>query len=67
MWYDGRQDVLAATEAALDYLNYLYGLFGDWHGSGVLQLGKAQCHGHWQNRARQLPEDYSSIGMPAGH
>ncbi|RTK98609.1 MAG: lytic transglycosylase, partial [Neisseriaceae bacterium] len=29
-WYDGRRDVLAATEAALDYLNYLYGLFGDW-------------------------------------
>ncbi|MCA1780341.1 MAG: LysM peptidoglycan-binding domain-containing protein [Xanthomonadaceae bacterium] len=30
-WYDGRRDVLAATTAALDYLEYLNGLFdGDW-------------------------------------
>ena len=65
-WYDGRRDVLAATEAALDYLNYLNGLFGDWHlalasynwGEGAVAraLGK--------NRARGLPEDYSSIGLP---
>ncbi len=30
-WYDGRRDVLASTEAALDYLEYLHALFdGDW-------------------------------------
>src|SRR6056297_530092 len=30
-WYDGRRDFVAATEAALDYLEYLNGLFdGDW-------------------------------------
>lgn len=28
--YDGRHDVYAATDAALSYLQYLYGLFGDW-------------------------------------
>src|SRR5262245_34880959 len=28
-WYDGRRDVLAATSAALDYLEKLYGMFGD--------------------------------------
>ncbi|WP_239374496.1 lytic transglycosylase [Snodgrassella gandavensis] len=28
--YDGRHDVYAATDAALTYLQYLYGLFGDW-------------------------------------
>lgn len=28
--YDGRHDVYAATNAALDYLQYLHGLFGDW-------------------------------------
>lgn len=28
--YDGRHDVYAATDAALNYLEYLYGLFGDW-------------------------------------
>ena len=31
VWYDGRRDVLAATQAALDYLQNLYGMFGDWH------------------------------------
>ena len=66
-WYDGRRDVLAATEAALDYLNYLYGLFGDWHlalasynwGEGAVSRALAK------NRAKGLPEDYSSIGLPA--
>ncbi|NKI34043.1 LysM peptidoglycan-binding domain-containing protein [Wenzhouxiangella sp. XN79A] len=30
-WYDGRRDFVAATDAALDYLEYLNGLFdGDW-------------------------------------
>ena len=28
---DDRRDVLASTRAALDYLQKLYGLFGDWH------------------------------------
>lgn len=28
--YDGRHDVYAATNAALNYLQYLHGLFGDW-------------------------------------
>ena len=28
--YDGRHDVYASTDAALNYLEYLYGLFGDW-------------------------------------
>lgn len=29
-WYDGRRDVVAATRAALDYLQYLHNMFGDW-------------------------------------
>jgi membrane-bound lytic murein transglycosylase D len=30
-WYDGRRDVVAATQAALDYLTYLHGMFnGNW-------------------------------------
>jgi membrane-bound lytic murein transglycosylase D len=28
---DDRRDVLASTRAALDYLNKLHGMFGDWH------------------------------------
>lgn len=30
-WYDPRRDPVLATEAALDYLEDLYGEFGDWH------------------------------------
>lgn len=30
-WYDGRRDVVDATRAALDYLQNLYTLFGDWN------------------------------------
>lgn len=29
-WYDERRDVVAATRAALDYLEKLYKMFGDW-------------------------------------
>jgi len=29
-WHDDRKDVVAATHAALDYLENLYRLFGDW-------------------------------------
>ncbi|MBC7916777.1 MAG: transglycosylase SLT domain-containing protein [Rhodoferax sp.] len=28
---DDRRDVMASTRAALDYLQKLYGMFGDWH------------------------------------
>jgi len=31
MFRDERRDVLASTRAALDYLQRLYGMFGDWH------------------------------------
>ena len=31
MFRDDRRDVLASTRAALDYLQKLYGMFGDWH------------------------------------
>lgn len=65
-WYDGRRDVVAATEAALDYLNYLNGLFGDWHlalasynwGEGAVSRALAK------NRSKGLAEDYSNIGLP---
>jgi membrane-bound lytic murein transglycosylase D len=31
MFRDDRRDVLASTRAALDYMQRLYGMFGDWH------------------------------------
>lgn len=47
-WYDGRRDVVAATNAALDYLTYMHDLFeGDWlhaiagYNTGEGNVGKA--------------------------
>lgn len=65
-WYDGRRDVLAATHAALDYLQKLYGMFGDWNlalasynwGEGA--VGRAME----RNRAKGLPTDYESLTVP---
>jgi membrane-bound lytic murein transglycosylase D len=66
-WYDGRRDVLAATSAALDYLENLYGMFNDWNlalaaynwGEGAVSRAIAK------NQAKGLPTDYESLTMPA--
>jgi membrane-bound lytic murein transglycosylase D len=66
-WYDGRRDVLAATSAALDYLEKLHGMFGDWNlalaaynwGEGAVSRAIAK------NQAKGLPTDYESLTMPA--
>ena len=31
MWHDERRDVIESTRAALEYLQKLYDMFGDWH------------------------------------
>jgi membrane-bound lytic murein transglycosylase D len=66
-WYDGRRDVLAATSAALDYLEKLHGMFNDWNlalaaynwGEGAVSRAIAR------NQAKGLPADYESLAMPA--
>ncbi|HVK56003.1 MAG TPA: LysM peptidoglycan-binding domain-containing protein [Burkholderiales bacterium] len=65
-WYDGRRNVLAATNAALDYLQKLYGMFGSWElalaayncGEGTVSRAIAA------NRAKGLPTDYLSLKLP---
>ena len=66
-WYDGRRDVIRATDAALDYLEKLYGMFGDWqlalasYNWGEGAVGRAME----RNRAKGLPTDYESLTVPA--
>lgn len=66
-WYDGRRDVIAATGAALDYLQKLHAQFGDWelalasYNWGEGAVGRAVA----RNQAKGLPGDYASLTMPA--
>ncbi len=66
-WYDGRRDVLAATSAALDYLEKLYSMFGDWNlALAAYNWGEgAVSRAITRNQARGLPTDYESLTMPA--
>lgn len=65
-WYDGRRDVLAATRAALDYLEALHRQFGSWElalaayncGEGCLARAIAR------NRALGLPTTYAALPLP---
>ncbi len=65
-WQDERRDVVASTNAALDYLQTIYDIHGDWHlalasynwGEGAVKRAVDK------NEARGLPADYASLKMP---
>jgi membrane-bound lytic murein transglycosylase D len=66
-WLDGRRDILLSTEAALDYLQKLYDMFGSWDlalaayncGEGCVQRAIAR------NALRGERVDFSSLQLPA--
>ena len=65
-WQDQRRDVVASTDAALEYLQTIYEMHGDWHlalasynwGEGAVKRAIEK------NAARGLPTDYASLTMP---
>ncbi len=65
-WYDGRRDVIASTEAALNYLQHYYERFGDWE----LALAAYNAGGGTVNRAIRRnreagkPTDFWSLQLP---
>ena len=66
-WYDGRRDVMAATDAALNYLTYLNEMFdGDWllalaaYNAGEGTVSRAIK----RNQRAGRPTDYWSLDLP---
>ncbi len=66
VWQDDRRGVVESTRAALDYLQKLHGMFGDWHlalaaynwGEGSVQRAINK------NKAKGLSTEYTALKMP---
>ncbi len=65
-WMDERRDIIASTSAALDYLQSLYEMHGDWHlALASYNWGEnAVARAIKKNQAKGLPADYLSLAMP---
>lgn len=65
-WYDGRRDIISATNGALDYLERLHEQFGDWelalaaYNWGEGAVARAQL----RNRRMGKPTNYASLRLP---
>lgn len=66
-WVDQRRDIVAATSAALDYLQYIYEMHGDWFlALASYNWGEgAVARAIRKNEAKGLPTDYQHLTMPA--
>ena len=66
-WYDGRQDVLASTDAALDYLSYLHKRFdGNWlHALAAYNTGEGRVkRAIKRNQKRGKSTDFWALTLP---
>lgn len=66
-WYDGRRDVVASTQAALDYLAQLNAYFeGDWlNAVAAYNAGEGRIQNAIQaNQARGKATDFFSLNLP---
>ncbi|MGB1261353.1 MAG: LysM peptidoglycan-binding domain-containing protein [Cognaticolwellia sp.] len=66
-WYDGRRDVVASTQGAIKYLQYLHKFFdGDWmlalaaYNSGEGRVRRAVR----SNKKKNRPTDFWSLDLP---
>jgi membrane-bound lytic murein transglycosylase D len=66
MWHDERRDVIESTRAALDYLQKLHDMFGDWHlALASYNWGEgAVSRAIQKNRRAGKPTGYTSLRMP---
>ncbi len=66
MWQDERRDVVESTRAALDYLQNLYEMFGDWHlALAAYNWGEgAVSRAIEKNRRAGKPTGYTNLKMP---
>ncbi|MDK9704395.1 MAG: transglycosylase SLT domain-containing protein [Sulfuritalea sp.] len=64
--YDARRDILASTEAALDYLDFLHGIFKDWQlALAAYNWGEeAVLRAVQRNQAKGLAADYENLNLP---
>ncbi|MBQ4834063.1 LysM peptidoglycan-binding domain-containing protein [Pseudoalteromonas sp. MMG010] len=66
-WYDGRQDVVDSTRAALDFMQYLYKRFdGNWyHAIAAYNLGEGRVLKAIKNNKKQgKSTDFFSLKLP---
>jgi membrane-bound lytic murein transglycosylase D len=66
MWKDERRSVIDSTRAALDYLQKLYDMFGDWHlALAAYNWGEGSVsRAIEKNRRAGKPVGYTSLKMP---
>jgi membrane-bound lytic murein transglycosylase D len=66
-WYDGRRDVMASTQGAIDYLNYLVNMFdGNWlHALAAYNSGEGRVRRSIRkNKRLGKPTDFWNLDLP---